>query len=160
MKKLSLKHKIALVELVVFVAIVIWFLAPRSLDRTIRDFDPAAVTEVQAQLTAFNGQEGRAGTPSQGEAAFDQLLSLLDSKKYIPYYLERDAQRSIALDYKVQLHFTQGAADYTYTFSGDRAIDLTGDGAAKTYQVTDSDVFQQSVLDFLLEQEYTKLEVN
>ena len=55
---------------------------------------------------------------------------------------------------------TQGAADYTYTFSGDRAIDLTGDGAAKTYQVTDSDVFQQSVLDFLLEQEYTKLEVN
>ena len=30
--------------------------------------------------------------------------------------------------------------------------------AAKTYQVTDSDAFQQSVLDFLLEQEYTKEE--
>ena len=84
MKKLSLKHKIALVELVVFVAIVIWFLGPRSLDRTIGDFDPAAVTEVQAQLTAFNGQEGRAVTLSQGEAAFDQLLTLLESKKYIP----------------------------------------------------------------------------
>lgn len=156
MKKLSLKHKIALVELVVFVLIVIWFLGPRSLDRAMQDFDPAAVTEVQAQLTAFNGQEGRAVTLTQGEEAFDQLLALLDSKKYIPYYLDQGTQRSVTLDYKVQLDFIQGTSEYTYTFSGDRAIDI----GSKTYQVTDSEAFQQSLLDFLLEQEYTKLEVH
>lgn len=158
MKKLSLKHKIALVELVVFVAIVIWFLGPRSLDRTIGDFDPAAVTEVQAQLTAFNGQEGRAVTLSQGEAAFDQLLTLLESKRYIPYYLDQDAQRSVTLGYRVDLTFSQGEASYTLSLTGDRAIVMGGDGGTRTYQVTDSDAFQQSVLDFLLEQEYTKEE--
>lgn len=158
MKKLSLKHKIALVELVVFVAIVIWFLGPRSLDRTIGDFDPAAVTQIQADLTAFQGGEGRTLTFSQGEPAFSQLMDLLQSKRYIPYYLDQDAQRSVTLGYCVDLTFSQGEASYTLSLTGDRAIVMGGDGGTKTYQVTDSDAFQQSVLDFLLEQEYTKEE--
>lgn len=158
MKKLSLKHKIALVELVVFVAIVIWFLGPRSLDRTIGDFDPAAVTQIQADLTAFQGGEGRTLTFSQGEPAFSQLMDLLQSKRYIPYYLDQDAQRSVTLGYRVDLTFSQGEASYTLSLTGDRAIVMGGDGGTKTYQVTDSDAFQQSVLDFLLEQEYTKEE--
>ena len=158
MKKLSLKHKIALVELVVFVAIVIWFLGPRSLDRTIGDFDPAAVTQIQADLTAFQGGEGRTLTFSQGEPAFSQLMDLLQSKRYIPYYLDQDAQRSVTLGYRVDLTFSQGEASYTLSLTGDRAIVMGGDGGTKTYQVTDSDAFQQSVLDFLLEQECTKEE--
>ena len=158
MKKLSLKHKIALVELVVFVAIVIWFLGPRSLDRTIGDFDPAAVTQIQADLTAFQGGEGRTLTFSQGEPAFSQLMDLLQSKRYIPYDLDQDAQRSVTLGYRVDLTFSQGEASYTLSLTGDRAIVMGGDGGTKTYQVTDSDAFQQSVLDFLLEQEYTKEE--
>lgn len=158
MKHLSRKHKIALVELVVFVAIVIWFLGPRSLDRTIGDFDPAAVTQIQADLTAFQGGEGRTLTFSQGEPAFSQLMDLLQSKRYIPYYLDQDAQRSVTLGYRVDLTFSQGEASYTLSLTGDRAIVMGGDGGTKTYQVTDSDAFQQSVLDFLLEQEYTKEE--
>ena len=132
MKHLSRKHKIALVELVVLVLLVVWFIAPRPLTRAMAGdgFDPAAVTQIQADLTAFQGGEGRTLTFSQGEPAFSQLMDLLQSKRYIPYYLDQDAQRSV----------------------------MGGDGGTKTYQVTDSDAFQQSVLDFLLEQEYTKEE--
>lgn len=160
MKHLSRKHKIALVELVVLVLLVVWFIAPRPLTRAMAGdgFDPAAVTQIQADLTAFQGGEGRTLTFSQEEPAFSQLMDLLQSKRYIPYYLDQDAQRSVTLGYRVDLTFSQGEASYTLSLTGDRAIVMGGDGGTKTYQVTDSDAFQQSVLDFLLEQEYTKEE--
>ena len=72
--------------------------------------------------------------------------------------LDQDDQRSVTLGYRVDLTFSQGEASYTLSLTGDRAIVMGGDGGTKTYQVTDSDAFQQSVLDFLLEQEYTKEE--
>ena len=76
MKHLSRKHKIALVELVVLVLLVVWFIAPRPLTRAMAGdgFDPAAVTQIQADLTAFQGGEGRTLTFSQGEPAFSQLM--------------------------------------------------------------------------------------
>ena len=112
MKHLSRKHKIALVELVVLVLLVVWFIAPRPLTRAMAGdgFDPAAVTQIQADLTAFQGGEGRTLTFSQGEPAFSQLMDLLQSKRYIPYYLDQDAQRSVTLGYRVDLTFSQGEA--------------------------------------------------
>ena len=130
MKHLSRKHKIALVELVVLVLLVVWFIAPRPLTRAMAGdgFDPAAVTQVQADLTAFQGGEGRTLTFSQGEPAFSQLMDLLQSKRYIPYYLDQDAQRSVTLGYRVDLTFSQGEASYTLSLTGDRAIVMGGDG--------------------------------
>lgn len=122
MKHLSRKHKIALVELVVLVLLVVWFIAPRPLTRAMAGdgFDPAAVTQIQADLTAFQGGEGRTLTFSQGEPAFSQLMDLLQSKRYIPYYLDQDAQRSVTLGYRVDLTFSQGEASYTLSLTGDR----------------------------------------
>ena len=122
MKHLSRKHKIALVELVVLVLLVVWFIAPRPLTRAMAGdgFDPAAVTQIQADLTAFQGGEGRTLTFSQGEPAFSQLMDLLQSKRYIPYYLDQDAQRSVTLGYRVDLTFSQGEASYTLSLTGHR----------------------------------------
>lgn len=48
MKKLSRKHKIALVELVVILAVAVYFFFPRPLSSALGSgFDPDAVTGVQ-----------------------------------------------------------------------------------------------------------------
>ena len=57
MKKLSRKHKIALVELVVILAVAVYFFFPRPLSSALGSgFDPDAVTGVQVDLTAFGGE--------------------------------------------------------------------------------------------------------
>ena len=95
MKKLSRKHKIALVELVVILAVAVYFFFPRPL----------------------------------------------------------------SLDYTVQITISQAEAVFRYSLTGDKAIDLAAGAEGnrgRSFQVTDSQAFQQSVLDFLLEQEYTE----
>ena len=62
MKKLSLKHKIALVELVVILLIVLYFFAPRAFSQAMGEgFAPDQVTQIQVDLTNFSGdgQPGR-----------------------------------------------------------------------------------------------------
>ena len=57
MKKLSRKHKIALVELVVILAVAVYFFFPRPLSSALGSgFDPDEVTGVQVDLTAFGGE--------------------------------------------------------------------------------------------------------
>ena len=54
MKKLSRKHKIALVELVVILAVAVYFFFPRPLSSALGSgFDPDEVTGVQVDLTPF-----------------------------------------------------------------------------------------------------------
>ena len=95
MKHLSRKHKIALVELVVLVLLVVWFIAPRPLARAMAGdgFDPCRHPD-PGRPHRLPGGEGRTLTFSQGEPAFSQLMDLLQSKRYIPYYLDQDAQRA------------------------------------------------------------------
>ena len=91
MKKLSRKHKIALVELVVILAVAVYFFFPRPLSSALGSgFDPDAVTGVQVDLTAFGGEAegGRTLSLSPDDPAWEELLSLLSSKWYRPYYLE------------------------------------------------------------------------
>ena len=65
MKKLSRKHKIALVELVVILAVAVYFFFPRPLSSALGSgFDPDAVTGVQVDLTAFGGEAERGRTLS------------------------------------------------------------------------------------------------
>ena len=65
MKKLSRKHKIALVELVVILAVAVYFFFPRPLSSALGSgFDPDEVTGVQVDLTAFGGEaEGGRTSP-------------------------------------------------------------------------------------------------
>ena len=88
----------------------------------------------------------------------EELLSLLSSKWYRPYYLE-GSSRNVTLDYTVQITISQPEAVFRYSLTGDKAIDLAAGAEGtrgRSFQVTDSQAFQQSVLDFLLEQEYTE----
>lgn len=66
MKKLSRKHKIALVELVVILAVAVYFFFPRPLSSALGSgFDPDAVTGVQVDLTGLRrgGREGQNPLP-------------------------------------------------------------------------------------------------
>ena len=161
MKKLSRKHKIALVELVVILAVAVYFFFPRPLSGALGSgFDPDEVTGVQVDLTAFGGEAegGRTLSLSPDDPAWEELLSLLSSKWYRPYYLE-GSSRNVTLDYTVQITISQPEAVFRYSLTGDKAIDLAAGAEGtrgRSFQVTDSQAFQQSVLDFLLEQEYTE----
>ena len=124
MKKLSRKHKIALVELVVILAVAVYFFFPRPL-RTL--------------------------SLSPDDPAWEELLSLLSSKWYCPYYLE-GSSRNVTLDYTVQITISQPEAVFRYSLTGDKAIDLAAGAEGnrgRSFQVTDSQAF-------LLEQEYTE----
>ena len=110
-------------------------------------------------LTAFGGEAERGQNPllSPDDPAWEELLSLLSSKWYCPYYLEE--QRNVTLDYTVQITISQPEAVFPLFPDGDKAIDLAAGAEGnrgRSFQVTDSQAFQQSVLDFLLEQEYTE----
>lgn len=158
MKKLSLKHKIALVELVVILLIVLYFFAPRSFSQAMGEgFAPDQVTQIQVDLTNFSGdgQPGHTLLLDPADQAAQELVDWLDGKRYFPYYVEGDS-RQITLDYTIQLTFSQPEGAYCCTMTGDRAIDMVDStGRSRSYQVSGSEEFQRSLLDFLLQQEYT-----
>lgn len=160
MKKLTKRHKIALVELAIALVVALAFFYPRTFSGAMGgSFDPAAMEKVQILLQGTGEKAGddRTITLTPGQEAYDQLIDLLESKRYFPYYLN-GKQRDITLDYWVTILFTQpeGKGVRTYAFSGSRAIDTAGeDTRDRTFQLKDGLAFQQAVLDFLLEQEYT-----
>ncbi len=160
MKHLSRKHKIALVELVVLVLLVVWFIAPRPLARAMAGgtaLTPLPSPRSRQTSPPSRGRRpdahllpGRAGLfPAHGPAPVQAVHPLLPGP---------GCPAGVTLGYRVDLTFSQGRRPTPSPLTGDRAIVMGGDGGTKTYQVTDSDAFQQSVLDFLLEQEYTKEE--
>lgn len=157
MKKLSLKHKIALVELVVVVLIVLYFFAPRPFASAMGEgFAPDQVTQIQVDLTNFSGdgQPGRTLLLDPADPAAQELVNWLEGKWYFPYYVEGDS-RQITLDYKIYLTFSQPEGAYCCSLTGDRAIDMDSAWSSHSYQVSGSEEFQRSLLDFLLQQEYT-----
>ena len=59
MKQLSLKHKIALVELVVLIILGCYFFLPKSFSQAMgKGFDPDQVTAVTVQLEGARGKRG------------------------------------------------------------------------------------------------------
>lgn len=157
MKKLSLKHKIALVELVVVVLIVLYFFAPRPFASAMGEgFAPDQVTRIQVDLTNFSGdgQPGRTLLLDPADQEAQELLDWLDGKWYLPYYVEGDS-RQITLDYTIRLTFSQPEGTWSCTMTGDQAIDMDAPARSRSYQVSGSEEFQRSLLDFLLQQEYT-----
>lgn len=160
MKKLSRKHKIALVELVLVLLLAGYLFGPRGFSGAMGgDFVPAEMEQVQILLqgSGEHRNDDRSILLTPDQPAYQELIAKLESKRYVPYYLE-SKQRDVTLDYWVTMIFTlpDGRGMRTYAFSGDRAVDTAGsDTRDRTFQLWDSVAFQQSVLDFLLEQEYT-----
>ncbi|MFR6378792.1 MAG: hypothetical protein ACLUNZ_02145 [Evtepia sp.] len=63
MKQLSLKHKIALVELVVLIILGCYFFLPKSFSQAMgKGFDPDQVTAVTVQLEGARGKRGEEHT--------------------------------------------------------------------------------------------------
>lgn len=157
MKKLPIKYKIALVELLIVVVLVLYFFAPRPLSLAMGSgFDREQVTQIQVDLTNYSGdgQPGRTLRLDPADQEAQELLDQLEGKWYFPYYVEGDS-RQITLDYAIQLTFSQPEGTYGYSLTGDRAIDMDAPARSRSYQVSGSEEFQRSLLDFLLQQEYT-----
>lgn len=157
MKKLSRKHKIALIELVLVLLIALYFFAPRPFSLAMGSgFDREQVTQIQVDLTNYSGdgQPGRTLRLDPADQGAQELLDRLEDKWYFPYYVEGDS-RQITLDYSIQLTFSQPEGTYGYSLTGDRAIDMDAPARSRSYQVSGSEEFQRSLLDFLLQQEYT-----
>lgn len=157
MKKLPIKYKIALVELLIVVLLVLYFFAPRPLSLAMGSgFDREQVTQIQVDLTNYSGdgQPGRTLRLDPADQEAQELLDQLEGKWYFPYYVEGDS-RQITLDYAIQLTFSQPEGTYGCSLTGDRAIDMDAPARSRSYQVSGSEEFQRSLLDFLLQQEYT-----
>lgn len=155
MKKLSTKHKIAIVELVIVILLAVWIFSPRSFQSAMGyDFDPAQVTAVTA---ALSGDEEITVDLDEGDPALDELMTLLESSRYRPQG-DGGQPQAQGLDYRVTLNLRQGAKVYTITFSGGEQMDFRGSGeeGIRAFRPTEGLPFQQEMLDLLLEQAQTE----
>lgn len=146
------KRTIAVIELVIVVALVAYFFLPRHFDGAMSgNFDRETVTAVQVVLTGRGDQEdGREAAIQPGTPAYEELIALLDSKQYQPYYVG-EGPRTPSLPYTAELTFTTPGGEYAIAFCGDLAMDFTGsDVRPRTFRVSDSEAFQQELLEFLL----------
>ena len=82
MKKLSTKHKIALVEIVIVILLAVWIFSPKSFQSAMGyDFDPAQVTAVTAVLS---GDQEIHVDLDEADPAIGELMTLLESSRYRP----------------------------------------------------------------------------
>lgn len=147
------KRIVAVFELVIVIALILWFLCPRGIDQAL-GIDQEAVTQVHVTLTGAGEKEGdnRELTLTPDDPAYGELMTLLSYQKYIPLYLDKD-NRAVTLDYEVTLTFLQGEGAYSMTFSGDKPIWFVGSGMRdRSFRTSGGEAFQQEILDFLLAQ--------
>ena len=147
---------IALLELAIVAAILLYALAPRSLERaTGRVYDRAAVTAVEVEMTAANEAAGDGAhrlSLTPGTADCDGLLDLLE-RHYIPYYLDTDWEENIR-SYAVTVTITTEKGECAVSFTENDPIRITSDALdrAKTYRIWNG-AFQGETLAYLLELE-------
>lgn len=147
---------IGLLELAIVAAILIYALAPRSLERATGGvYDRAAVAAVEVEMTAANeaaGDEAHRLTLTPGTADCDGLLALLE-RRYTPYYLDTDWEANIR-SYTVVITITTEQGECAVSFTENDPIRITSDALdrAKTYRVWNG-TFQGETLAYLLELE-------
>lgn len=154
MKKLSTKHKIALVEIVIVILLAVWIFSPKSFQSAMGyDFDPAQVTAVTAVLS---GDQEIHVDLDEADPAIGELMTLLESSRYRPQGDGGQPQER-GLDYRVTLFLRQESKVYTITFSGGDQMDFRGSGeeGIRAFRPTEGLPFQQEILDLLLEQTQT-----
>ncbi len=147
---------IALLELAIVAAILIYALAPRSLERATGGvYDRAAVTEVQVEMSAANeaveDQDHKLClVPDTPDC--DGLLDRLE-RRYTPYYLDTNWEENI-YSYAVVITITTEDGECAVSFTENDPIRVTSTSLdrPKTYRVWNG-TFQGETLAYLLELE-------
>ena len=147
---------IGLLELAIVVAVLLYALAPRSLERATGGvYDRAAVTAVEVEMTAANqgveDQDHRL-TLTPGTAACDGLLDILE-RHYTPYYLDTNWEENIR-SYAAVITITTENGECAVSFTENDPIRITSDNLdrPKTYRIWNG-TFQGETLAYLLELE-------
>ena len=147
---------IALFELAIVAAILLYALFPRTLGQaTGHIYDRASLTAVEVEMTAANaavedGVHALSLTPGTEEC--DGLLDLLE-RRYIPYYLDTDWEENIH-SYSVVITMTTKTDACTLSFTENNPIRITSTALdrPKTYRIWNG-TFQGETLAYLLELE-------
>lgn len=147
---------IALLELAVVAALLVYALAPRSLERATGGvYDRSAVTAVEVEMTAANTEaesEAHRLSLTPGTEACDGLLDILE-RRYTPYYLDTNWEENIR-SYAVVITITTNSGECTVSFTENDPIRMTSTGLdrPKTYRIWNG-TFQGETLAYLLELE-------
>ena len=147
---------IALLELAVVAALLVYALAPRSLERATGGvYDRSAVTAVEVEMTAANTEaesEAHRLSLTPGTEACDGLLDILE-RRYTPYYLDTNWEENIR-SYAVVITITTNSGECTVSFTENESIRMTSTGLdrPKTYRIWNG-TFQGETLAYLLELE-------
>ena len=151
------KVVIALLELAIVAAVLIYAVAPRSLERATGGvYDRAAVTAVEVTMQAANAQaeaEAHRLTLTPGTAACDGLLDLLE-RRYIPFYLVDEKWEDKVVSYRADVTVTAEKGTCTVSFTENDPIRIGSDALQKPriYRIWNG-TFQSQVLAYLLELE-------
>lgn len=147
---------IGLLELAIVVAVLLYALAPRSLERATGGvYDRDAVTAVEVEMTAAN-QDVEDGdhhlTLTPGTAECDGLLDILE-RHYTPYYLDTNWEENIR-SYAAVITITTGNGECAVSFTENDPIRITSDNLdrPKTYRIWNG-TFQGETLAYLLDLE-------
>lgn len=144
---------IALLELAIVVAVLVYALAPRSLERATGGvYDRAAVTAVTVEMTAANEaveDQDHTLTLTPGTAECDGLLEILE-RRYTPYYLDTNWEENIR-SYAVVIDITTETGTCAVSFTENDPIRITSTNLdrPKTYRIWNG-TFQGEALSYLL----------
>ena len=147
---------IALLELAVVAALLVYALAPRSLERATGGvYDRSAVTAVEVEMTAANTEaesEAHRLSLTPGTEACDGLLDILE-RRYTPYYLDTNWEENIR-SYAAVITITTGNGECAVSFTENDPIRITSDNLdrPRTYRIWNG-TFQGETLAYLLELE-------
>lgn len=154
---MTTKHKIAVVELLIFIGVLAWIFWPRSFERAMDyDFQWEQVTQVTATMEAAGVSEEVTLTP--GTNQFEEFQAILDEQKFLIAGIgETDTVRDNKLGCETTLFFDTEGTDYTVFFCGDQMMDFDCTAAEKgrTLQSVEGLPFQERLLAFLLNVEVT-----
>ena len=154
---MTTKHKIAVVELLIFIGVLAWIFWPRSVERAMDyDFQWEQVTQVTATMEAAGVSEEVTLTP--GTNQFEDFQAILDEQKFLIAGIgETDTVRDNKLGCETTLFFDTEETDYTVFFCGDQMMDFDCTAAEKgrTLQSVEGLPFQERLLAFLLNVEVT-----
>ncbi len=148
---------IALLELTIVAAILIYALFPRTLEQATKHvYDRGSVTAVEVEMTAANAAAEAEPhtlslTPDTPEC--DGLLNLLE-RRYTPYYLGADWEESVHSYTVVITLTTDGGEECAVSFTENDPIRITSTrlDRPKTYRIWNG-TFQGETLGYLLDLE-------
>ena len=158
MKKVPLRRIAGVFLMLVSALFLIWLLWPRTFSQIIPGYGRKDLQQLHATLFNMEHDDNRSISfdPSSPKAV--ELLDLLQRTRY-QRILTCKQWREISLPYEVHLTFVLGEEDdqsiHCLSIIGDPLMEVHGSNTPnRTYSAYGGEEFQQSVLDFLLEQDW------